>query len=205
MLRLGIARRAATATNPLLASSELCVTPSKDRHTHTHTRPMSTTTSTTTAGFASAAAVGSSHHSTQSLSCPLHPIHWKGHNQKPLIIRKRGIDCVLVCMCLCVCVDGWHACMYLQETIVITIIVVVHTYIHTYRYNTQTHEGHQQGIFPWLSSFLPIHPSIIIITSRYINTHTHTQTGPPLQQRDRVRAWRTRQTQHPRTTPSQAP
>ncbi|EWM23085.1 malic enzyme, partial [Nannochloropsis gaditana] len=39
-------------------------------------------------------AFSSQHHSTQSLTCPLHPVHWKGHNYKPLLVKKRGVDIV---------------------------------------------------------------------------------------------------------------
>ncbi|GAB5035354.1 nad-dependent malic enzyme [Nannochloropsis oceanica] len=39
-------------------------------------------------------AITSQYNSGQSLTCPLHPVHWKGHNYKPLLIKKRGVDIV---------------------------------------------------------------------------------------------------------------
>lgn len=41
-------------------------------------------------------AITSQYNSGQSLTCPLHPVHWKGHNYKPLLIKKRGVDIVQV-------------------------------------------------------------------------------------------------------------
>jgi len=41
-------------------------------------------------------AMTSQHNAGQSLTCPLHPVHWKGHNYKPLLIKKRGVDIVQV-------------------------------------------------------------------------------------------------------------
>jgi hypothetical protein len=41
-------------------------------------------------------AITSLYNSGQSLTCPLHPVHWKGHNYKPLLVKKRGVDIVQV-------------------------------------------------------------------------------------------------------------